>query len=500
MVYLSRLTNDSNPDIASLCATVLSNISVGTTTMGNGSDGDITMGLQDTLEWLLSSSDTKITPIDLSTRIRINCHQATHYIEIVQDAVDCKHDTPDEIADISKRVNNTMSEIKAELSSNKLAKIMKDANRKLSRGGEYMDKSEFINTVFKELEDVKSAIRGKVDVLEAGLDFDKIDAVEKFIEDAVRNVSTEGVLKTGLVGLNRAMHFGGFPRGYFINFAALTHNYKTGMLVDLFRMIAMHNKPMLWDETKKPMLLRISFENRIEQDILKMYKDIYEPETGEKVDLAKLNIGDAAKYLQDKLSVNGYTCKMLFFEAHDFSADAVIDVLQAYIDDGYEIHLLDLDYLELFAKNDKSVREDTAITNAILRIRGFCFPRGITVLSAHQLSTEAQELARQGTTNFVDRVRTGGWYMNCKSLHQKLDTEFVMHIITVGDRSYLTVARGKNRGGEDTIERHKVFAYEMHGLGTLHDDVNEPHPKVIYDLYKLNSSTESSNTNAANGF
>lgn len=502
MVYLSRLTNEDNPDIKSLCGVVLNNISVGTVTMGNGSDGDITMGLQDTLEWLLTLQDGNLTPLDLTTRIRINCHQDTHLIEIIKEALVFDDTTVEGKADISARVNNTMSEIKSELSSNKLTKVMKDATRKLARGGEFTDKSEFIANVFKELEEVKTAIRGKVEVLEAGLDFDKLDRVENYLEDAIRNVSTEGVLKTGLVGFNRAMHFGGFPRGYFINFAALTHNYKTGILLDMFRMIAMHNKPMMWDDTKKPLLLRMSFENRIEQDILKMYKDLREPEIGRSISIAEIDIKEAAQYLQGKLSVNGYTCKMLFFEAHDFSADAVIDVLQAFIDDGYEIHLLDLDYLELFAKNDKTVREDTAITNAILRLRGYCFPRGITVLSAHQLSTEAQELSRQGTSNFVDRVRTGGWYMNAKSLAQKLDTEFVMHILEQGEKSYLTVGRGKNRGGEDTPARHKVFAYEMHRLGTLHDDINLPSPTVIYDLYKLNGPTvaPSEETNMPGGF
>ena len=54
---------------------------------------------------------------------------------------------------------------------------------------------------------------------------------------------------------------GGFRRGQFSMIAALQHKYKTGFTLSILSQIAMYTKPYMKDSFKKPLLLRISFED-----------------------------------------------------------------------------------------------------------------------------------------------------------------------------------------------------------------------------------------------
>ena len=103
---------------------------------------------------------------------------------------------------------------------------------------------------------------------------DNASIMTEILEKAKEVNSTVGVLRTGLVGLNRSCGIGGFRRGELINFGALTHHYKTGMLNDVIRTVPLYNKPFMWDEKKKPAVLRISFENKLEQDLPIIYRSL----------------------------------------------------------------------------------------------------------------------------------------------------------------------------------------------------------------------------------
>lgn len=92
--------------------------------------------------------------------------------------------------------------------------------------------------------------------------------------------------------------------------------------------------------------------------------------------------------------------------------------------------------------------------------------KGITFLTAHQLSTEAQNLSKDSPVTFTKKVCTGGWYANCRSLHQKLDLEFVCHIVNhIDGNKYLMASRGKNRYSATTpiVDQHFVYKFQEFG-------------------------------------
>ena len=102
--------------------------------------------------------------------------------------------------------------------------------------------------------------------------------------------------------------------------------------------------------------------------------------------------------------------------------------------------------------------------------------------TAHQLSSDAQRLAREGTADFVGKVAGGGFYQNCQSLHNKLDCEVVMHIHKQGDESYLTFAIGKLRGSSGLDPKRTRWAYKFQQYGGIVDDVNDLKSKALYSI------------------
>lgn len=477
--YLNKKLKNESLDIKEHIDFVLKNIKMPSNLIGNNGSGDIARGLRETLDWLNGlPPKTDIPEEDFLTRLRINLGTETHHLMAIKQAI---ADTSD-LDMVRSRIIFTINEVKAEMNKDRLSDTIRKANAKSRSDDDFLDRAEFIEGFINELQELKNEFRTDVSESEQRLHFADTEALEKAFIRAQENFSPEGVLRTGLQGLNKMMGIGGFPRGYYVNFGALTHNYKSGILLDMFVHIARFNKPKLRDPNKKPALLRVSFENQQEQDLSKMYKDIYEQKTGQECDLSKVNPAEAAKFIYDHLSETGFEIFMEFFSPNDFTVDDMIALLDDYEKRGYEVQLLDLDYLELIVKASKLVRPDKAITDAADKLRGYCYPKGITVLTAHQLSTEAQQLSREGTANFAVKVSEGGWYMNCKSLHTKLDLEVLMHIHKHQGDSYLTFARGKMRNGETVPIAHRSFAYKMEKIGTIHPDIMEDDSRAIYQL------------------
>jgi hypothetical protein len=89
-----------------------------------------------------------------------------------------------------------------------------------------------------------------------------IDKVRNVFESIKTEESGESILRTGWQGLNRMLD-GGFRETEEWSIGALQHNYKSGFSLTIFRQIAQYNTPKLRDVNKKPLLLRISFEDSI---------------------------------------------------------------------------------------------------------------------------------------------------------------------------------------------------------------------------------------------
>ena len=99
--------------------------------------------------------------------------------------------------------------------------------------------------------------------------------------------------------------------------------------------------------------------------------------------------------------------------------------------------------------------------------------RKITLITPHQLSTEAKMLIRQGNEeSFVRDIANKGYYDSCKTIDQEVDLEIYIHIVKADNRSWLTVQRGKHRLIQQTKEEYKYCVLPFSDIGDIRDDVN----------------------------
>lgn len=179
--------------------------------------------------------------------------------------------------------------------------------------------------------------------------FDEVGTLEKVYDDIKKDSTGESILRTGWQGVNRMLR-GGFRRGDEAMCSALPHNYKTGFTLNIFRQLAMYNKPYMIDSTKKPLLVRISFEDTITNNMKFIFAALKEnelkhPLTEEELDSYPST--EIAAYVKEKLTVTGYHIKMLRVDPTRWTYMDICNKLTEYESQGFEIHACMLDYLSM---------------------------------------------------------------------------------------------------------------------------------------------------------
>lgn len=299
------------------------------------------------------------------------------------------------------------------------------------------------------------------------------EAVRNIFQQSVRELDSRGIIRFGHQGINRMFgSSGGGRRGEMICIQALQHNYKSGMALDLFRSAALYNTPSMKDPTKKPMLMRITFENTLENDFALLYRSLVENETGEYVDPRYIDPVEASCYVIDRLQATGFTINMCHIDPSEYTFRDLFDRIEQFEAMGYEIHMLNVDYLAMISKKGCNTGPSgVEYRDLFRRVRNFISKRGILFVTPHQMSTEAKVLMRTGLDNFVQEVAGKGYYDSCRTIDNELDFEMVIHIVKVNGESYLTIQRGKHRKPMPTPEIDLYCVYKFEKVGTIPDDV-----------------------------
>lgn len=99
--------------------------------------------------------------------------------------------------------------------------------------------------------------------------------------------------------------------------------------------------------------------------------------------------------------------------------------------------------------------------------------RKITVITPHQISSEAKNLIRMGVDNFVAEIAGKAYWDSCRTLEQEVDGSILINIEKRGERSYLAVQRGKHRkSGPMTPQRDMYTVLPFFDVGAIRDDIN----------------------------
>lgn len=468
IVYLqSLLTDNKNDRIKVVVNKVLDIVKPVEKSISTDFGHDTITQLRETLVWLVNRGNEPLTQSELKQRFILNTQDDTYILNALNTMfVD---DNADE-EKIQKDIRSYIYDINSYLDQKAMIEVFKHYYKQAQFNPESIDWSNIANEVNEALQpfSIKGEKAAAHPSIVNSINFGEVLDIQEALTRSKDELSSLGTIKLPYQGWNRMLGAQrGLRRGEFGVVAALQHNYKSGTLLDAFIGCATLNTPYMRDETKKPLNFRISFENPAEMDIKLIYERMYEQETGIRVDVETIDIDTASNYIFEKLAVNGYENKLVYIDPSDFNILDLINLLEETMAEGYEIHLLTLDYLPLMSKkylNQGATGED--IRDLYRRTRNFTSKHGIACLTAHQLSSDAKELIRQGANKFLELIANKGYYDGCKRLDQEVDLEIYQHIEKVNGESFLAARRGKHRGVRTPIlDQFTVYKFdEIKGL------------------------------------
>ena len=452
--------------------TVLEAIKLPEQALSMNNERDVLMGLKETALYLCGNPiATTYEPEELLQRLKVNCGLEDSLYEAFQQGVETEMTeatTKRNVLSIRKYINDSFRE-------NELVELISKASTQLKFNRDKIpDVKEFVKNFMMTLEPYQMSVNQKDPAIVASVDIGDEAGMSEVCNQIQEADNQTSVLKTGWQGVNRMLQ-GGFRRGTATIIGALQHNYKTGFSLTLFKQIAIYNDPVMTNPTKKPLLLRISFEDSLTDNIQFLYQNFYQNEHGVMPNIKGVKPKDMAAYVKEKMSVTGYQVKFIRVNPSNWTYKDIQNKVIEYEAEGYEIHLLMLDYLAMIPTTgceQGTMGHD--MRDMWRRMRNFCSARQIALISPHQFSSDAKMLIREGRTDFVKAVANRGYYDGSKRLDQEVDLELGIHIERKDGAAYLTVQRGKHRIPTVIPETDKYMVLKFTEKGGIMDDVGKP--------------------------
>lgn len=334
----------------------------------------------------------------------------------------------------------------------------------------------YIAKLIVNLEALTTVSKGKDPAIIDEIDMSDENSIKTIVNKVVDQSDNTGVLRTGWKELNRITQ-GGFRRREMWVINALQHNYKSGTLQSLFVQLATLNIPIMKDPEKKPMILYISFEDNSDVYTEFMYKYMYYSENKVLPVMKDVTKEDVTSYLYKKLSCNGYTPVTMRVDPLRWTYRELFDKILEFEANGFEIHACIIDYLAKLPTTgcNNSGPGGTDVRDLFQRCRSFFSAKEICCITAHQLSTEAKQLIRNGIKeiDFVKEVAGKGYTELTKQIDQIVDGEIYIHIAKHQGRHVLTLQRGKHRIPTiiSDAEKYAMIAFEP--KAPLRENIND---------------------------
>lgn len=312
-------------------------------------------------------------------------------------------------------------------------------------------------------------------------------ALTKFKDRTVK-----GVLKMGLQGLNMMCGaHGGLVLGESVVFNALSHNYKSGILMSCAKWIAMYNTPPMDPEGRKPCILFFSLENEAHQNMMDMFKTTYE--TTYQRSSGDLTDEEIINYIYEIFNQCGYEIIIERYQPSNFGFTDLVRRIEYFESCGYRVVATVIDYMNNMKKGNDD-RNSNAGNHLLVKelysaVCNYMKNKAITLITAHQLNRDALKLKSQGYTDIVKRF--GGDHLaDSLDVQREVDLEIYMHKeYDHQGNPYLTFNRGKHRYVNNTPDAHKYFAYPFTKYGIV-DDINGP-PGFTRNIYQNADTADS---------
>jgi replicative DNA helicase len=474
LLYLESQLETKTENSSGLVRRIILDAKLPDVSIGLDHSREILQALKNTAVWMCDQPlDQEHEPEEILMRLKVDTKDDVDLYQAFESFIAAEH-TQNKIKKLilskKKQINDYFREVE-------LAAIIKDMSSTFNfRRDSISDLRQFVAETVAKLDPYQIDAILRDPAIVSDVDFSNIASVEKVFESVKEMDLGLGVLKTGYQGVNRILQ-GGFRRGEVWVAAALQHKFKTGFNLSVEETVALYNVPHMLDATKRPMLLRFTFEDTAEQNMRFIYEHLWENETGQKCTKAhmeSMSSTEISQYCITRLQATGYTFRIIHVDPTQWTYQHLTNKIVELESEGYEIHMCVVDYLSLLNKKGLAPGGATGddIRELFRRMKNFCTPRKICFITPHQLSSEAMQLIRNGSSDFVREIAEKNYYDGCKRLSQEVDGELFIHIEKVNKQSYLTIMRGKHRGMPVIEESEKYLVLEMHKIGGLRPDIN----------------------------
>lgn len=472
LLYRESMLDQKESNSADLVRTVLEGIKLPELSLTVSHERECLAGLKDTALWMCGNGPDVVYERDeLLQRIRVNCIHDDKLYEVFKATIEKEMDE----ASLKRTILSIRRTIHDIFRENEVVDIMRKHYNKVTFEREGIkDMRQFLQEYISKLEPYQIEAGRKDPAIVDSVDLGDTAALTAVCE-AIQDMSNQTtILKTGWQDLN-VMTQGGFRRGETIGIQALQHNYKTGFSLTIFKQIAIYNTPVLDEPNKKPLLLRISFEDSLLANIQFLYQNLYENENGGLVpDLKNIQPAEMTAYVQQRMQAMGYHVKMMRVNPSEWTYKNIQNAVLEFEANGYELHMLMLDYLPMIPTTGcEQGPAGTDLRDLLRRMRNFCSARKIAFVTPWQISPDGKMLLREGRSDFVKQIANGGYYSGSKQVDQEFDLELVIHIEKLNGTSWLTVQRGKHRLPTNIPECEKYFVLPFPEQGSIPDDLNK---------------------------
>jgi len=471
LLYRESMITEKTENSSDLVRTILESIRLPEYNLSINHDRDVLSSLKDTALYMCSGELEQVyEKEELLQRLKVNCGSDNKIYEALEQGISKDMDEGSlkrTVLGIRKFINDVFRE-------NEIVKIVKEASVSVNFNRDKIKSlRNFVSELVSKLEPYQIEANRKDPAIVSAVDVGDTASLATVFDEVKAMADTTGLLLTGWQGLNEMLQ-GGFRRGEQIVLPALQHKYKTGFTLSLFKQMAVYNKPIMINPNKKPCLVRISFEDSLATNLQFLYQNIYFNETEKLADIKSLTTAQMAGYVKEKMSVNGYHIKMLRVNATEWTYKDLQNYILELEANGYEVHACVVDYLPMLPTTGcEEGPMGHSLRDLYRRTRGFFSARKITLITPHQLSTDAKQLVRDGRQDFVKLLPGNGYYAGSKQIDQEVDLEIFLHIEKLNGRSYLTIQRGKHRGVDVIPETQMYIVLNFPTRGPIPDDLGK---------------------------
>lgn len=489
LLYKEALIKDAASRSTELVRHVIDTVRIPETGSEFGTMRDRLIELRNTAKWMAESQDNG--PFDRRAMLQ-RIRMAAGDDESVFIAFEIGIGESDVVTDdILKQCLFIRNELQEHLTSKEFMELVRTMYQRAAYGvGPNVSSREFIRECAVRMQELSKNDQRRIKGMVDEIHFENEESTIDIMTRAKEALSTDGALRFGQDAINDACYDNpGALRGEFWLVSALSHNYKSGFGLISFVDFALFNRPWMIDINKKPLLMHISTENSADQNAVMVYQMLKERETGVPCSSKDIDPVEAARYIRERLAVNGYHTYMCRVDPSDTTVFDLQELIEAKEAEGYEIHAVVLDYADMLDK--RGLAQGPAGTekrDLMRRLRNFFSKRRTFCMTFHQLGPLAQQLQRQGTPDLAKEVAGRGYYDGCTKLFQEVDVDITLHIERIGDESWLTMQWAKHRKAKRTPRERWYAAMRMTDVGGLLPDTDRQPgtpPNYVRDLKTL---------------